>query len=102
MFVCWLKNCASAWIEFGFTEIEAVGAGAAGGGGGGGGVAFFPHAPRVITAPRVRIRNNHFGFICFTFYSSRDPEDLSESDEVDLYLLRFTISNSNSVASCVQ
>jgi hypothetical protein len=64
-----------------------VGAGGAGGGGGGGGVAFFPHAPNVKSALRARTKQNHFRFMCFTFYSSRDPKKAGNQTK---YLLRFT------------
>src|SRR3954469_22465833 len=82
-----------AWIVFGFTEIEAVGAGAGGGAGGGGGAAFLPHAPRVISAASARTNKNHFELNCFTFPPS--DSDFSESDEVDRVWIQFIISNSN-------
>jgi hypothetical protein len=74
--------------------MDAVGAGAGGGGGGGGGVAFLPHAPSVIKAPRARINKNHLVLSCFTFIPPYDPKARPRAQRSV-----FTISNSNSVAN---
>src|SRR5579863_6952987 len=61
-------------MEFGFTEIEAVGAAAGGGGGGGGGgAAFFAHAPSAIRAPSATDSRTHFLLCCFTLFLLADP-----------------------------
>src|SRR5579863_1532756 len=69
LLVCHVNDAEPpAWIVFGSTEIEAVGAGGGGGGGGGGGAAFFPHAPSVRRAPSAIINRIHFILSCFTLY----------------------------------
>jgi hypothetical protein len=74
LLVCQVSEAdCPAWIELGFTAMEAVGAGGGGGGGGGGGAAFFLHAPRARIAQNATSRNNHFRLRTFTFIPPYDP-----------------------------
>src|SRR5579864_3696601 len=67
--VCHVKDADwPAWIEFGFTAIEAVGAAAGGGGGGGGGAgaAFLWHPASSMSAHNPMTSRNHFERCTFT------------------------------------
>src|SRR5579859_5793573 len=99
LLVCQVSEAdCPAWIEVGFTEIDAVGAGGGGGGGGGGGAAFFLQAPSSRRALNATNNRNHFSLSCFTFIPPYDPRHARGSDEVSviyyfgLQMITFTAS----------
>src|SRR5579864_420125 len=73
-------------MEFGSTEIDAVGDAGGGGGGGGGGAAFFLQAPSIITTPSATTRANHFMRSCFTLFLPNGPRMIALQGPDEVYL----------------
>src|SRR5579864_3256925 len=73
-------------MEFGSTDIDAVGDAGGGGGGGGGGAAFFLQAPSIITAPSATTRANHFMRWCFTLFLPNGPRMIALRGPDEVYL----------------
>src|SRR5271169_3236723 len=87
LLVCQVREAdCPAWIEFGLTEMEAVGAGGAGGGGVGGGIFFFPQALSASTAPSATMSRDHLILCCFTLFPPCDPRSLPPGSD-EAYLL---------------